>query len=75
MLQGKLIRLRSIEERDLDRYYNWINEPELARLILGTATPCSREQVRKIYHSYVGSSESNILFTFETLTKKEPIGF
>jgi RimJ/RimL family protein N-acetyltransferase len=73
MLQGKLIRLRKAEEKDLNRYYNWINDLELSRLILGTVTPCSQGQVRRIYDTCAQSPNQDLQFTIETL-KEELIG-
>src|SRR4051794_17982132 len=38
MLTGKLTRLRPMEMTDLDRYVEWINDPEVVRF-LGDAEP------------------------------------
>ena len=75
MLEGKLIRLRSIEEEDLDYYYSWANDAELARLVLGMATPYSRGQLIKLWDSYSQSPDHDLLLTLETLSEKAPIGF
>ena len=33
VLTGNLVRLRPIEPTDLERYYTWINDPEVARFL------------------------------------------
>jgi len=75
MLQGELIRLRSIEKKDLDQYYNWVNDPELARLILGTIVSYSKEQIIKIYDSYIQSYNNDLLFAIEAIKEEVPVGF
>lgn len=75
MLQGKLVCLRAFEGGDVDQYYNWINEPKLARLILGGVTPFPKEGIIKMYNSYIRSPRHDIFLAIVTLSKREPIGF
>lgn len=72
MLNGELTRLRRLEENDLDCYCIWVNDSELARLVLGTTTPYSKRQAMELWHRQ--SPEHDLLFTIETLSQ-EPIGF
>ena len=37
MLNGKLVRLRPVEEADIDRVYAWMNDWEVKRWLAGPA--------------------------------------
>lgn len=75
MLQGKLTCLRPIEEKDILYYSTWINEPELARLVLGSIAPISRNQISKTFQTFFRSSDHNLLFAIDGLPEGKLIGF
>ncbi|MBM4305173.1 MAG: GNAT family N-acetyltransferase [Deltaproteobacteria bacterium] len=75
MLQDKLTVLRPVEEKDIPYYSAWINEPELARLVLGSAAPISRNVMSKTFGTFFRSSDRNLLFAIDGLPEGKLIGF
>ena len=74
MLKGKLTRLRCIEAKDITRYHRWINDPEIARLVLGSNTPISKAQVAETFE--VSSKiEKDLYFSIDISSEDKPIGF
>ena len=75
MLQGKLIRLRPVEERDIDHYFSWINDPELARLVIGSIELGARNRMLKTLEESLTIPDINCSFMIETVGGEELIGF
>ncbi len=75
MVRGKSIRLRPVEERDIDCYLVWMKDPELARLVLGSAAPISRTQIINTFKASFISHDNNLLFAIEILSVRKVIGF
>lgn len=48
---GKNVRLRAIEEVDLESLHEWANDPELGRLLAGWHFPYSRDSQRRWFDS------------------------
>ena len=50
MIQGEKVNLRRLEERDLDKELQWLNDPEVARLTQGGySLPITRAQVQEMF--------------------------
>ena len=75
MLKGKLTQLRPVEERDIDCYLAWINDPELARLVIGSTLPISRVEILEKFKARSGHLDNNLFFTIDLLSQGETIGF
>ena len=52
--QGKLVRLRTFEPDDAERYRGWVNDPEVARLI-DRAGPVTRAEHEAWYRALIAS--------------------
>jgi RimJ/RimL family protein N-acetyltransferase len=75
MLYGETTCLRPVEERDIDCYLAWINEPELARVVLGSTVPLSRVEILEKFKACSGHLDNNLFFTINLLSQRETIGF
>jgi RimJ/RimL family protein N-acetyltransferase len=75
MLKGKLIQLRKAIRPDMDKYLELLNDPEIARLIIGTVIPVSPEYTGSLIDGFHGINYSQIFFTIETLGERRVIGF
>ena len=49
MIHGKKVRLRAIEETDLDLMVQWFNDPDIANMVVGWDFPISLSQQREWY--------------------------
>ncbi len=75
MLQGRLVRLRPMEERDIDAYLGWINESQLARLIVGSPVPISSTHMVRELENSSGFHGQNLFFAIEPLFAEGLVGF
>ncbi len=48
---GKTVRMRAIEEEDLETLHGWANDPELGSLLAGWHFPYSRDSQRRWFES------------------------
>jgi RimJ/RimL family protein N-acetyltransferase len=67
MIEGKLVNLRAQEFSDLDRFYAWINDPEVTRF-LDARYPVAREAEEAWARDRASSmlSYTNVHFAIET---------
>ncbi len=75
MLKGELIQLRKAIRSDMDEYLELLNDPEIARLIIGAVIPVSPEYAGSLIDGFHGINYSQIFFTIETLDEGRVIGF
>lgn len=64
MLSGKLVRLRALEMTDLDRYVEWINDPEITRFIGAMVPAMPRLAEQEWLEKHIGRAFSFADFTF-----------
>lgn len=69
---GELVRLRSFEPDDAERYRAWVNDPEVARLI-DRAGPVTQAEHEAWYRALVASS-SAVVFAVDRLSDGAFIG-
>lgn len=67
ILEGKKIRLRPFEERDLDGIMEWINDHEVTRTLLVGRYPMTRQMEREWLEARLKGSETEVGFAVETL--------
>jgi RimJ/RimL family protein N-acetyltransferase len=63
MLEGRLVRLRAVEQGDLPAFVKWINDPEVTEY-LQFEPPMSMEDEVTWYHHMIGSKDK--AFAIET---------
>lgn len=69
---GELVRLRTFEPDDAERYRAWVNDPEVARLI-DRAGPVTQAEHEAWYRALVASS-SAVVFAVDRLSDGAFIG-
>ena len=72
MISEKRIRLRPLEEGDLDRTRAWVNDPEVARLVNRVA-PVSAAEHRAWYQRVTGDRQQ-VIFAAELLADQRHVG-
>src|SRR3974377_1043121 len=72
MISEGRIRLRALEEGDLDRTRAWVNDPEVARLV-DRVTPVTAQGHREWY-ARVRSDPQQVLFAIEIAADARHIG-
>jgi RimJ/RimL family protein N-acetyltransferase len=66
-IEGELTSLRALEPGDLERYLEWLNDPEVTRT-LAQRYPISREAEREILERLSGAqSYENVVFAIDLL--------
>ena len=76
MLTGKLVKLRAVEMDDLDRYWAWVNDPEVVQYLATAAPhPVSRAQEEEWIRQAVAQTRPpEITFALEALEEGRHIG-
>ncbi len=65
MIQGKKVNLRRLDEGDLEKEFQWLNDPEVTRLTQGNySLPVTRAQVRELFSEAVQGRR--LFFAVET---------
>lgn len=72
MKDGKLVRLRAIEESDLETLARWVNDPEVMALT-GPYTPIPMGKQRRWYENLL-ADESTHVFAIEAIAENRLIG-
>jgi len=72
MISEGRIRLRALEEGDLERTRAWVNDPEVARLV-NRVTPVTAQEHREWYARVV-SDPQQVLFAIEIVADARHIG-
>ena len=65
IIKGKIVKLRAIEEADLNLLLEMINDEELERLVVGWSFPISQVQQKAWYNTIIQERE-NIKLIIET---------
>jgi RimJ/RimL family protein N-acetyltransferase len=65
LLQGKLVRLRAVEEPDAERFHKWLNDPEVTQFICRRC-PISLHEEREWIRAHAQNPD-NLVFAVETL--------
>ena len=65
IIKGKKVRLRAIEQEDLELLLEMINDEELERLVVGWSFPVSRAQ-QKVWFDSITNEKENIKLIVET---------
>lgn len=65
-MEGKKIRIRALEKRDLDEIMKWVNDYEVTRTLTSFLYPTSREQEEKWLEKAIEPNERNKIFVIET---------
>lgn len=73
MIKGEKVILRQVREEDLPLLYQWINNPEIARLWYGRNKPRSKEWVKKHFAPIIDGKSESTCRIIEL--KGRPIGF
>jgi RimJ/RimL family protein N-acetyltransferase len=66
-LEGKQVRLRPFEERDLEHIMEWINDHEVTRTLLVGRYPMTRPMEKEWLETRLRASETEVGFAIETL--------
>jgi RimJ/RimL family protein N-acetyltransferase len=72
MITEGRIRLRALEERDLERTRTWVNDPEVARLVNRVAPVTAPEQ--RDWFQRVATDPHQVIFAIEVLADASHIG-
>jgi len=73
MIEGEKIRLRAIEEGDLESMADWLNDPVISHYVGGFSFPVSKSQQRRWYESAL-NDDKNIRLIVETKDDNRVIG-
>ena len=72
--EGERVRLRAIEPDDIDRYLQWLNDPDVTRTI-SARYPLGREAEREILERLsVSASYRDVVFAIDLIETGEHIG-
>ncbi len=75
MYDGKLVRLRAYDRKDIDKAWEYVNDPEVKRfLVPGIPFPLRKDDEAKWYESLNPSSTNSYSFAIERLADGEYIG-
>ncbi len=72
MIQGKKVRFRAIEEKDLEYMVEWINDPDISNLVVGWTFPISMAEQREWFIKSL-NDQNNQRWIVETFDG-QPIG-
>lgn len=75
MFRGKFTLLKPLEARDLENYRTWINDPEVARLVLGSTDLDTRNRALTALKENTGSRDCHCDFMIKTIGTEKSIGF
>lgn len=67
ILEGKKVRLRPLEERDLEHIMEWINDHEVTRTLLTGRYPMTRQMEKEWLEARLKKSDTEVNFVVETL--------
>ena len=70
-LFGKRIRLRAVEQSDLDIFCRWINDPEITENLL-LVYPMSQVEEARWYENMLQQPPSNHVMVIDIQTEKQP---
>lgn len=73
MIEGKSIRLRAVEEKDLELLAQWLNDPYISHYVGGFSFPVSMAQQQRWFEHAV-ADKSSIRFIVETKDTCRAIG-
>lgn len=73
ILQGQRVRLRPVQESDLQLFVEWLNEPETRYWLSLSEAPQLTLDTEREWYEEKRSSEGNLLWMIET-EKGKPIG-
>ncbi len=74
MLTGKLVRLRPIELTDVDRYYTWINDPEVAQYLEARSLYSRTQEGDYVQTATLQTRPPEVKLAIETLADSRHIG-
>jgi RimJ/RimL family protein N-acetyltransferase len=66
ILEGKKVRLRPLQEGDLEHIMEWINDHEVTRTLLVGRYPMTRQMEREWLEKHLKSEPSEVHFAVET---------
>ena len=67
ILEGEKVRLRPLDERDLDHVMEWVNDQEVTRTLLMGRYPVTRQMEKEWLEGRLKGSEKEVSFVIETL--------
>jgi RimJ/RimL family protein N-acetyltransferase len=67
ILEGKKVRLRPLQESDLEHIMEWINDHEVTRTLLVGRYPMTRQMEKEWLEAHLKQSETEVGFVVETL--------
>lgn len=73
MIEGKQIYLRAMEPKDMDCFWDMINDPDISRNVVGWSVPVSKRQQMQWYE-YVVGDRTNLRFTIVSKENDTPLG-
>lgn len=68
LIEGKKVRLRPLEERDLDHIMEWVNDEEVTRTLLVGRYPMTRTMEKDWLDQRLKGSQTEVSFVIETLS-------
>jgi RimJ/RimL family protein N-acetyltransferase len=74
MLTGKLVRLRPIEITDVERYYHWINDAEVAQFLEERSLYSMTQEEEYVRTATLQTRPPEVKLAIETLPESRHIG-
>ena len=74
MLTGKLVQLRPVELTDLDRYFHWINDPEVAQFLDARSLYSIAQEEEFVRRATLQTRPPEVTLAIETLADSRHIG-
>jgi RimJ/RimL family protein N-acetyltransferase len=65
-MEGKKVKIRALEKKDLDEIMKWVNDYKVTRTLTSFLYPLSGEQEEKILEKLIEPNERNRTFAIET---------
>lgn len=74
-LKGKLVYLRPVDQKDLERTFHWRNDPEMVKLVKGYRFPVSKTNEEQWLNKVMNDrGNESIYYAIDCLENNEHIG-